>query len=616
MFIYGATFKLFDKIKTFITDELLFLYTILIIFTKSIFLLYLINSADNITTKIFLKNLMNLKNALICFGIIMVVFSISFLSQKKVRLWLLFIMNLAISILFMIDVWYYRAFGGFAKMYLLSQTANLDNLEESIFSMMHWYDFLIIIDIVIILILILFKKNFANNMTRKTSITISVYILSFLILGGYWYNIKYINTKGNNLFSTKWREKSNIEALSPIGYHLLDVFRYLKTIKRPTLTDKEKKDIHAWFKNNQENTPDNMYSGMMKGKNLLIIQTESLEEFIIGQKYNGQEITPNINKLLNNSIFFTNINEQVNNGVSSDSDLMTNTSVYPIRSGSTFFRFPNNKYNSLPNMLKKNGYSTLAIHPDKGTYWNWMTSLYSIGFDKCIDSNSFKNEETINLGISDKSYLKQVEPIIKGQKTPFYTFMVTLTSHTPFNLPDKYKYLDLPDDFDKTKMGGYFQCLNYTDKHLGELLDSLDKDGVLDNTVVVITGDHAGITRYFSGDVLKMNQRELWWPKTEKKVPFIIYNKNIKGKKIDTIGGQVDIMPTVAYIMGLNKGEFEQTAFGKNLFTTKKNFTILSSGKIIGTNVSQEDTAHAKKGISFSDKIIQSDYYKNVLEYK
>ncbi len=107
---------------------------------------------------------------------------------------------------------------------------------------------------------------------------------------------------------------------------------------------------------------------MAKGKNLIYIQVESLENFVIGKTVNGKEITPNLNKLVQKSLYFPNTFEQVNEGTSSDADLMVNTSMLPLRQGSTFFRYPNTNYNSLPNLLEGEGYATSAIHPDKGSF--------------------------------------------------------------------------------------------------------------------------------------------------------------------------------------------------------------------------------------------------------
>ena len=178
---------------------------------------------------------------------------------------------------------------------------------------------------------------------------------------------------------------------------------------------------------------------MFKDKNLIVIQVESLESFIIGKEVNNQKLTPVMDNLINTGLYFPNIYEQVNEGTSSDSDLMVNTSMLPLRRGSTFFRYPNTTYNSLPLLLKDTGYETAAIHSDKGSFWNYVGGLTGIGFENFLDYFSFNMDEEIGMGLSDESYFKQLIPKLKDMKDPFYSFTVTLTSHGPFDLPDEYR---------------------------------------------------------------------------------------------------------------------------------------------------------------------------------
>jgi lipoteichoic acid synthase len=286
--------------------------------------------------------------------------------------------------------------------------------------------------------------------------------------------------------------------------------------------------------------------------------------------------------------------------------------VYPVRIGSTFFRYPDNSYNSLPKLLIKQGYGTIAIHPDRAAYWNWMPSLKAIGFEKCIDSEAFKKDEEIGLGLSDGSFLRQVEPMLKEQKQPFYSFIVTLTSHSPFNLPGKYRELSLNSKLDKTKLGGYFQSVHYTDKQIGAFIKKLDSDNLLDNTVVVIYGDHCGIHRYYKDEIKNIKPWENWWLESNEEIPFIIYQKNMKPVENKVIGGQIDIMSTIAYTVGIKEEEMANTAMGRNLFKTKKNFAVTAHGEFIGDSVNTKDKENEIKGLKLADLIIQSDYFKTV----
>jgi lipoteichoic acid synthase len=350
-------------------------------------------------------------------------------------------------------------------------------------------------------------------------------------------------------------------------------------------------------------------TAIYKNKNLLVIQVESLENFVIGQSVDGQVITPTLNKLLANSIYFDNYYAQVNEGTSSDADLMTNTSVFPVRRGSTFFRFPFTSYNSFPKILENHGYSTKAIHPDNGEYWNWMEALNNIGFQKCIDSKSFIMDEIIFLGLSDESFLRQVKNTVINQKAPFYNFMVTLTSHSPFKMPERHKQLKLEDTLANTTLGGYFQSIKYTDSCLGTFIDELDKSGVLDNTVLVIYGDHGSVHKYFNDEIQEIKPSQDWWLDNDNKIPLIIYEKGQTAKTIHTTGGQIDLMPTLLYSFGIDESEYESTVFGRNLLNTKEDYVVLANGEFRGKIDSAKQT-EILKGLEYADMAVRSDFFK------
>ena len=117
------------------------------------------------------------------------------------------------------------------------------------------------------------------------------------------------------------------------------------------------------------------------------------------------------------------------------------------------------------------------------------------------------------MGLSDGAFLGQLAPITLQQKNPFYLFMVTQTTHTPYALPNKYRELTIPESINKTKLGGYFQSLKYTDKQIGIYLSNLDKEGLLDNTVVVIFGDHEGMHKFYPTEIAGVKPSESWWLK-------------------------------------------------------------------------------------------------------
>jgi len=545
---------------------------------------------------------------LVYYSFILIMLSFSFLFKRRGHLIYLISFDLIFSLLTIADLWYYRGFSGFLSLYTARQTANLENLSDSIFSMYRIKDLLFIVDIIPLCILSFFPKK----MNRKYKKSLFKFILTLVLPIFFIYTGNFLleKSRGLSLLRTTWKPNETIGRLSPIGYHLNDVWEFFTSGSKIDLDEKEISEIKNWFRNNIENSTDSNCSQTFKGYNLLVIQVESLESFVINNNINGQEVTPVLNKLLKNSFYFTNFYEQINNGGSSDADLMTNTSIYPTLKGSAFVVYSDNKYFSLPLFLKDSGYYTVAVKSDKGVYFNWKPALKSIGFGNCMDYSYFSKDDMIRMGLSDSSYFAQTLKLVKGWKKPFYSFLVTVTSHAPFLMPKDRQYLKLPDELNKTKIGQYFQAINYVDRHIGLFLDKLDKSCILDSTIVVIYGDHTSLHKYYADELEEMKHKESWWLTMNQKIPLIIFSKGQQQQTIPTIGGQIDVMPTLLFLLGMDKSLWERTAMGKNLLKTKRNYTYLPNKGIIGK---QEENKKAELSNPFviSDKIIRSDYFRN-----
>jgi phosphoglycerol transferase MdoB-like AlkP superfamily enzyme len=542
-------------------------------------------------------------------------FAIALFFKGRARLWVTLGLNAFLTLFLIFDLMYFRGYSNFLSIYLFNQASNLDNLGDTVVSMLRPQDALFLVDLLLGLFFILKFKSLGKKIARQIPLValFSVLTIGYMYYAHYQYDIV---EGGQNriVFRICWTPIDTMRNLSPIGYHIYDSYEYFKENRSIQLTEDEHKAISVWYAENQETRNADEFKGIFAGKNLILLQVESLENFVINQSYQNQEITPNLNRLLQNSIYFSNFYEQVWNGTTSDAELMSNTSVYPVRRGSTFFRFPQNEYNSLPQLMETKGYTTQAIHPDKGAYWNWRQALTAIGFDNTIDESAFVLDEKVGLGLSDGSFLRQVVPILKETKQPFYNFMITLTSHGPFDIPQEYRDLEMPESLDQTKLGGYFQSLHYTDKQIGAFLENLDKEGLLDNTVVVIYGDHGGIHKYYNDELATIQPQEDWWMNYDKKVPLIVYSKGIEPKVVETTGGQVDILPTVSYLMGINEAEYSHTSLGRNLLTTNKDYVVLADGTFVGKSSDMQE--HVSKGIDISDLLVQGNYFKSHYSYK
>ncbi|ASW44104.1 LTA synthase family protein [Clostridium isatidis] len=612
--IYSKFKSHYENILTYnsLIKIILFLIPLLGIFLKTIIFQGFISNEDPYSLNLLLG--FNKVKPFIgyYFSFILVFLSFSLLFKAKGRIIYLFIIDAFITALILLDLAYFRGFQTLPSILLITQMANLDNMGGTISSMFSNKDFLLFIDFILLGLFVFFTRNSYRKLKRRAPISFAViFILSVFYIQYVPINIYVFNNedvKNGYLFSN-YDPTDTARYFSSVGYHIFDLINTYKDSKPYKLTDDDKNQINQFF-NEKEKLENNEYAGIFKGKNLIIIQVESLESFVINKEVNGQEITPTMNSLIKEGLYFPNIYEQVNEGTSSDADLMINTSMYPLRRGSTFFRYPATNYNSLPNLLEEEGYNTVAIHPDKGSFWNYAAGLRGIGFNNFIDYYSFNIDEEIGLGLSDESYFKQVTPILKDLNNPFYAFTVTLTNHGPFDLPAEKRTLEIDKTLDENILGGYFQSVNYTDRQIRNFLSQLDKEGLLDNTVVVIEGDHTGVHKYYNSAIETLANPEDWYlDNGHHTVPFIIWSKGMnKAKSFETIGGQIDIMPTILYLMGIDNEKYINTALGRNLLNTNKSFAVLTDLTVIGENLTEEEKELYKNMVEMSDKMIRSNY--------
>lgn len=545
----------------------------------------------------------------------LVFLSFSLLFKGKGRIIYLFIIDALITALTLLDVMYFRGFLTVPSVLILTQTANLDNLSGSIMSMLSSYDFIFFLDFIVLAIYVFFtRKAYSVKPRRAIKSFLATFIIPLAFIVYVPFNLYILNNENvkNAYLFDGYDPTNTVKYFTPVGYHIIDLINVYKDSKPYELTEEENTQINEYYNWKNENLPNNEYAGLSKDKNLIVIQVESLETFVLEKEINGKKITPVMDKLIANGLYFPNIYEQVNEGTSSDSDLMINTSMLPLKRGCTFFRYPNATYNSLPVILRNEGYTSNSIHPDKGSFWNYANALNGgIDFDKFTDYFSFNADEQIGMGISDRSYFEQVVPMLKNLKEPFFAHTVTLTNHGPFDIPEQYRKLDLDEELDKNELGGYFESVHYTDEQIGYFLELLDKEGILDNSLVVIVGDHTGVHKYYNHSIDQLSKKEDWYlDDGNPMVPMIIYDKNIKeGKTFNTIGGQIDIMPTILYLLGVDKSSYENTALGRNLLNTNRNFAILTNGTIKGDNLSDDDKDKIKSSLELSDKMIRANFF-------
>lgn len=350
------------------------------------------------------------------------------------------------------------------------------------------------------------------------------------------------------------------------------------------LTDADQERIENWFSKRRGGNANNQLSGIAQNKNLIVLQVEALQNIVIGKEVNGQEITPNINSIIDNSIYFEQIYDQVDMATA-DAEVLANLSLYPLNNVSVYMMYPENEFNSLANTLKRRGYETAAFHGHYGTFYNREEAYPNMGFDTYYSRDDYEQDEIHNQLLGDKTFLNQTADMLKNLDEPFYSFIITLTSHHPFNYVEDYEEIDVTG-YENTIVGDYLKSIHYTDAAIGQFYGKLKEEGIMENSLLVIFGDHVAFN-YHERDIDSINQffgadmRDPLERMSRHKVPLIIQlpDSNVS-KKVGDRGGMIDIFPTVSNLMGIEN----YYQMGRDLLNTDEETLILKAGSFIDQN--------------------------------
>ncbi|MFA6075457.1 MAG: LTA synthase family protein [Negativicutes bacterium] len=547
------------------------------------------------------------------FAFSLVLVSFAYLLRNWRRPLFLLLLYLLISIVLLMDAIYFRGFKTMPSVHSLGQTAGAESLFDVTISLLRAVDIFFVLDFPIILTLVFRRRSNLRRFRFSWKSFLLAQLIVIVLLTSQFIAVKYELYGKYHFIIFPWDNNVTARNISPGGFHLYSLYTYWRDSQPMILSELEKNDIYKWLEENAEILPKNNRWATYRGKNLILIQFESLENFVINQEFDGQEITPNLNRMAAHGYYFNNFYEQVNEGNSSDAEFMANSSVYPLRQGSTFFRFPNNDYNTLPNLLKRHGYSATAFQSDDGSMWNVRPAFAAMGFEKFITVSEYNMNESFGMGFADGPYLQQTAEKLSKFTEPFYAFIVTMSSHGPFDIPEKYRELKLPPSLEKSKMGDYLQSINYSDRMLGNFLNALQRYDLLDNSIIAVYGDHEGVHRYYEDGIANVQPERDWWKNNGKRVPFIIYQEAKVGERITITGGEIDVMPTLAYLLGIPAEEYAHSTVGRNLLNTKEDFAVLANRQVVGGNITEQLKQRVLKGLEVADTAIKSNYFLNFL---
>ncbi|GEL78651.1 LTA synthase family protein [Tenuibacillus multivorans] len=506
-------------------------------------------------------------------GQVILLFSIGLLFTRVRRLLAFFLISLIGAFIVYADLVYFRYFGDFITTPVLAHSTQMGDISSSITELMNWSDLKYFFDVILVLAAYIFLKVKKVKQYIAWKERLALFMVG--LIAGLYMTItpiqNYVDDYGTNLFKNTWSNVSVYNVTGHLGFHVFETQKYIdeNIINSPELEPGEKDDILAWFDEHHQDLAEKTdYFGTGEGYNVMMIQLESFQDYVVGNSINGKEITPNINDLLDDSYRFTNFYHQVGQGRTSDAEFLTQTSLYPLPTGSVYVRYPTNTFDSMPGYFKENGYSTSVYHSYDKSFWNRSTVYPNYGFDEFIGQGDFEPGETAgpfdSLG-DEGVFLQMTEDNVDQQ--PFYSFVVALTSHHPYtHIPSKYYDLNT-DPFGGTIFANYLHSTHYVDYAVGQLVEKMKAEGLWENTILVLYGDHDSGVEFTAehAQALGLDDDPISLMNVKHKVPLIIRVPGMEnqGQSFDHSVGMIDIAPTIMHLMGK---EEPPVHFGNNVF--------------------------------------------------
>lgn len=372
------------------------------------------------------------------------------------------------------------------------------------------------------------------------------------------------------------------------GYHIADFTNSL-TIKQQTKyknQDSMLQDYHELKEKYDTQYGQQMYpiQGILEDKNVIIVQLESVQEFVINKKINGKQITPNLNQFLSENIEFTNMHMQ-SYSTTADSEHSTITSIYPMENGMSFSKYYTNTYDDLFKIFNKKNYHTSYMHGNYPYFWNRGNVYGRFHLNELVLKEQFEDlSENINGDLSDELLYRQAVQKWKTYDSPFLSYIVAASSHTPYTLEglqDKSKVSIDVGKYKDTYFGNYLEAMNYADYAFGVLIQELKEAGLYDDTAILVFGDHNGLNRYNEELIDFLNYTNPNMTDVDLKLNYTrvacgFKIPEMKHIKIEKPINKLDIKPTLAYLCNLE----DTFSLGTNFFANK-DFVCLNNERII-----------------------------------
>ncbi|TMN21628.1 LTA synthase family protein [Lentibacillus cibarius] len=581
-----------DKLKSLKSAKMGFFILALLLFWLKTYIIYLseFNLGVNNLLQHFLLFINPLSSGLVLLGLAL------FFKGNRFGITLLIIDTL-LTLFMYANIMFYRDYDTFITIQTLMQTENASSIGKSVLNLFEWHDFLYTLDLIVLGVL--FRKWKTDwpevhvNLKKPFAVLASGVIVFTVNLG-------LAEIDRPQLLQRVFDNNYIVKYLGAPNFAVLNTVQTVKaSAKRSMASSDDIKEVEN-YTNKKYAEPNAEYFGKATGKNIIKIHLESFQSFLIDYKLHGEEVTPFLNSLVHdkskNFTYFDNFFHQTGQGKTADAELLMDNSLYGLPQGAAFVTKDTNTYQSLPAILdQKQNYTSAVFHGDEKSFWNRNQIYKHLGVDEFYGSSYYdmSEEKVVNYGLKDKPFFKQSMPALEKleeQDDPFYAHMLTLTHHYPFLLDEGDESIAPAETGDGT-VDRYFQTARYLDESLEQFFKDLKKKGLYEHSVIMIYGDHYGISENHNRAMSEILGEEITPLKNAnlQRVPFMIRVPGVDSQGINhEYTGQADVMPTMLHLLGINADNYIQ--FGTDMFSDEhRDFVPFRNG-----NFMTEDYSYVK----------------------
>lgn len=384
-----------------------------------------------------------------------------------------------------------------------------------------------------------------------------------------------------------WSDGQTLREISAtagvLPYHVADLYLYLSD--EGSLSEDERQQALAYLRQHRSQPVEPAASrGVAKGANLILLSAESLMAFPLGLTIDGQPVTPYLDTFAAESLNFINFHDQTGVGNTADAEFMALQSLHPLPLSSVGVGHSGNRFRALPSLLAAEGYATLSATGEPGWFWGMAAMHRKLGFQESYFAESFDLADKIGGWLADASFFRQMAGRLAEHRQPFMAYLLSSSNHHPFKLPKRLKQLRL-GKLEGRRLGDYLHSVHYFDQAFGLFMAALRRAGLLDSSVVALYGDHAA---FLGDDALRDLSDLVALPggarfrhlRIYKRVPLIVRLPGGRPhRRIKTIGGHLDIAPTLLGLLGLE--DPTGAMLGRDLLARAPRLVVFRDGSFV-----------------------------------